>query len=337
MAKNKMGACMSEWTSEHPRGRSKKKMNKKEAHRQAVAACLNKTGMNENQKFAPSKFMKSAHAQTQTTCPSCGKRAHKHDLRKHKETGKIICPRCPELNESRFTLSFKQYLVEADNIGVRDYIRSQPMYQELLKNPQSKPQALTLARSFVQEFGDGPVDANVQSYITDEFDDLYRNTFKQGANIGDWAGERDYQERKQQEKDIESAMGKWERATGMDAETGKEIAPHDQRGRIRHGARVGMEFRPEVKQQRIARELSGMGDERPEVQKRAAAGLTRDDAAYAGGESKASMARSIVADGIREGKRPAEIKQQLRDQLDMTAAGANTYYYKYKAMALANK
>jgi len=38
-----MGSCMSEWKDKHPHGRSKKKMGKKKAHTQAVAACISKT------------------------------------------------------------------------------------------------------------------------------------------------------------------------------------------------------------------------------------------------------------------------------------------------------
>jgi len=43
MAKDAMGSCMSEWKDAHPQGRSKKKMGKKAAHKQAVAACISKT------------------------------------------------------------------------------------------------------------------------------------------------------------------------------------------------------------------------------------------------------------------------------------------------------
>ena len=47
MAKKDMGACMREWKSKHPQGRANKKMSKKQSHKQAVAACLNKTGLSE--------------------------------------------------------------------------------------------------------------------------------------------------------------------------------------------------------------------------------------------------------------------------------------------------
>lgn len=284
MAKDKMGACMSEWKDKHPHGRAKERMSKKNAQKQAVAACLNKTGVNE------------------------------------------------DLN-----LTFKSFLNE-EAMDVRQYIRSLPMYQELIKDPQHKPAAMTLARSFVNEFGQQGADRNVQAYINDEFDDMYRTTIgKQGHNVGDWKGEQEYQDRMQQDKDIASAMDKWEQTTGMDAETGAEVSKYDDRGRLKHGARSGMDFRPEIKQQRIAAELQGLGDERDVIQKRAAAGPAAGDAAYAGGESKASRAAQIVSAGISAGKKPREIKAELRNTLDMTAAGANTYYYKYKAQALANQ
>lgn len=278
MAKDSMGACMSEWKDKHPHGRAKKRMSKKEAQRQAVAACLQKT------------------------------------------------------NEG---LTLRGFLGEMGSLDVREYIRNLPLYQELVKNPQTKPEALKLARSFVDEFKDG-ADNNVQSYIADEFDDLYRKaTGRMGSNVGDWEGERAYQDRRQQEKDIESAARKWEQTTGMNAETGEDI-PRDARGRVRHGARSGMEFRPEIKSARIARELKGHGDVRPEIARRAASAPAGEHA-YQGGESKSKRAADIVAEMLRSGARPAEIKARLRDELDMTAAGANTYYYKFKARAMGNR
>jgi len=280
MAKDKMGACMSEWKDKHPRGRANKRMNKKDAHNQAIAACLQKT------------------------------------------------------NEG---LTFKNFfMTEQNGVDVREYIRSLPMYQELVKDPQHKPAALKLARSFLDEFGSEGANQQIQSYIADEFDSLYSGTIgKMGSMVGDWKGEEEYKRRAQEEKDIESAVNKWEQTTGMDAETGAEKAPHDARGRLRHGARSGMEFRPEIKSARIARELRGHGDTRPEIQQRAQA-RPAGEHAYQGGESKAQRAAALVSAGIQQGLAPREIKAQLRNELDMTAAGANTYYYKYKAQALAN-
>lgn len=239
------------------------------------------------------------------------------------------------LSKTNEGFTFKGFLTEMDGgLDVREYIRNLPLYQELIKNPQTKPDALKLARSFVDEFKQG-ADSNVQAYIADEFDDLYRSAAgKMGANVGDWEGERAYQARQQQEKDIESAARKWEQTTGMDAETGEDI-PRDARGRVRHGARSGMEFRPEIKAARAARDLRGYGDQSAKVAQRAAS-APAGERAYQGGESKAQRAAAIVSEMIGT-HRPADIKKRLRDELDMTAAGANTYYYKYKQQALGNR
>lgn len=43
MSKTAMHKCMSEWKDKHPKGRSDKKMSKKQAQKQAVAVCLDKT------------------------------------------------------------------------------------------------------------------------------------------------------------------------------------------------------------------------------------------------------------------------------------------------------
>lgn len=279
MTKRTMGACMSEWKDKHPQGRSKTKMTKKEAHKQAIAACLQKT------------------------------------------------------NEG---LTFKNFFVsEQTGVDVKEYIRNLPMYQEMLKDPQQKPAAIKLARSFVDEFGSTGANQQVQSYIASEFDALYSEKAGSGGmNIGDWRGEEEYQRRRREEKDIASAANKWEKTTGMDAETGADVK-RDNRGRVKHGARTGMDFRPEIKASRIARELQGHGDTRSEIQRRAG-NRPAGEYAYQGGESKAQRAAAMVATGLQQGLAPREIKKQLRDELDMTAAGANTYYYKYKKHALSN-
>lgn len=280
-----------------------KGMSKDKAHKQAIAACMSKTDGDQSKMGGCMSEWKQKHPKGRTKATMEG-------------------------------ITFTEFLAEMDQ-DVRSFIRSMPMYQELLKDQQFKPQAMTLARSLANEFANEQMTPDIRAYIEDEFDSLYGDTAgRHGSNVGDWEGEKAYQQRMQQDKDIDSAMSKWERTTGMDAETGADVSQHDNRGRLKHGARSGMDFRPEIKQQRIAQELRGMGDERQVVQKRASQGLAPGNDAYMGGVSKSQMAKKIVSDGIQAGKRPAEIKAQLRSELDMTGPGANTYYYKYKKQAL---
>lgn len=280
-------------------------LSKKKAHKQAIAACLNKTDGNQDKMGSCMHEWKDKHPKGRT-----------------KDT------------MENFNLTFKEFLSESD---IHSFVRSLPMYQELLKDQQYKPQAMALAREFVNEFGNEPISPDVQAYVKDELDHLYSQTIgRHGAMVGDWKGEEDYKNRTGLEKQWDAAADKWEREMGTDAVTGAESDKYDDRGRLKHGARSGMDFRPEIKSARIARELKRHGDTRADVAQRAAS-QPKGDGAYYGGKSKAQFAQEIVSAGLDSGKSSGEIRRELMSELDMTPNGAKTYFYKYKKRHLQGK
>lgn len=246
-----------------------------------------------------------------------------------------VCPRCKgagEVYESMKDLiggmTFSTFLIveqEADTSTVRGYIRSLPIYQEMLKDQEVKGQALKLARSMVDEFGDGPVDSQTQDYIFDQFDELSQQTYKGRTQIGDWKGEEEYQRKQREEKDIESAIDKWEQTTGMSAETGEDLPKRRMHRGATHQAGKFAKARAEMRAFQDAPS--------PEQATRLATARTRAQAAGAPARGeKMTAAREIFNQDFGE-KRPSEIINRMVNEVGMSKPHATTYYYKFKKAA----
>lgn len=232
-------------------------------------------------------------------------------------------------------MTFSSFLIVeqmpgADTSTARGYMRSLPQYQEMMADQSVKPHALKLARQMVDEFGDGPIDSNAQDYILDRFDELSSQHYK-GTSMGDWKGEADFQRRRSEERDIESAVQKWEQTTGMDAETGADIP--EKRRRI-SGARTGMDFEAGKKAQQAKADLAAFANApAPEQADRLVAARSRVAAERTPREnSKMSQARAIFGEDFGT-KKASEIINRFVNELGMSKAGATTYYYGLKKKA----
>lgn len=210
-----------------------------------------------------------------------------------------------------------------DESTVQGYIRSLPSYQEMIKDPQTKPAVLKLARNMMDEFGDGPMDQNSQNYILDQFDDLSRETYKSGAMVGDWKGEEEYRRQQEEQGDIDSAVDKWEQGTGMDAETGEDIAP--KRQRMKRGATHQAGKYAKAKQ-----DMASFADApAPEQADRLATAKTQAVGDKPARGAKMAGARAIFDEEFGE-SRPSAIIRRMMDEVGMSKPHATTYYYNFK-------
>lgn len=59
-----------------------------------------------------------------------------------------------------------------NEMDARTFVRSLPIYRELMKDTRAKPAALQAATSFVKDMGDGPIPRNAQNFIANELTDI---------------------------------------------------------------------------------------------------------------------------------------------------------------------
>lgn len=272
-----MDKCMKQVKKEFPKGRSKKKMSKKEAHKQHVAMCLN-----AQEGVSMKKMLEG--------------------------------------------ISFSDFLVtevtgETDENDVRGFIRSLPQYQELKQDDRTKSDAIKLARSFVDEFGGQRLSPEEKDYILDTFDDMSRETFKGRVNVGDWRGEEEYRRKRAEDRDIEGAVDKWEKTTGMDAETGEEKKP---RKRRKSGARVGMSYTGDKK---AAKAKADFEDDKADRIGAAKAAAATAKAPKRGAMTSAAKQIFNAHYGIAK---PSEVIKLMMSELGMSKPYATSYYYRLK-------
>ena len=281
-----MKSCMSYVKDKYPSGRTKENgKSKKAAHKQHVAMCM-QASESEETKMQLSTF-------------------------------KEFLVEMTEEEENERIWGASDPMAGFDSSSMRQFIRSLPQYQELLKDKSNKPAALRLAREMVQEFGDGPVDERVQDYVIDMFDDLSREHYK-GTALGDWAGEEAYRKQREEEADIESAAKKWEQTTGMDAVTGEDLPKKRRATGARHTERLYT---------KAAQQMGRMGEpgaEPPAPRERA----PRPERTG----TKAAAARVIFNEKFGKEK-PSVIIRQMMEELGMSKPHATTYYYNMKKKA----
>lgn len=215
-------------------------------------------------------------------------------------------------------MTFSSFLIveqmpEADTSTVRGFIRSLPQWQEMMQDENAKPQALKLARSMMQEFGDDPLDQNVKDYIFDRFDDLSSQYYK-GSMVGDWKGEEEYQKRQRAQQEIDDVAD--------------EIAPKQRR---RGGARVGMDYAAGRKAAKAQADFS-QANPRQQAARLAQARSRAQEAGAPQRGSKVGAAREIFSEMYGEA-RPSEIIRRMMDEVGMSKPHATTYYYKFKKAA----
>lgn len=226
-------------------------------------------------------------------------------------------------------MTFSSFLITeemggTDTSNVRGFIRSLPTYQEMVKDPKAKSDALSLAREFLQAYGDGQIDSNAQDDIIDSFDDLSRKMYPRGAMMGDWAGEDAYKKRKEAEADIEQAADSWENEIGTNAETGEELP---QKRRM-SGARTGMDYMANQKSAQAKSDMASF-DQAPKNQQadRLAQAKNQVSTGPVRGEKK-QIAMLLYQE--MEGSRPSEIIRAIMDEAGLSKQGATTYYYNAK-------
>lgn len=229
-------------------------------------------------------------------------------------------------------MTFSSFLVaesEMDSNSVKEYIRSLPPFQEMMKDQQAKPAALKLAKRLADEFGDEPLTDQIEDYVFDEIDEL-NSQYYHGTNVGDWKGEEEWQRKRAEDKEIESAAHKWEQTTGMDAETGEDIPKR----RRSSGARTGMDFSADKKAAQAQRDIASF-DQAPPPEQADRLSAARTQAAGAGAPrqgSKATQAREIFSEMYGQA-RPSEIIRRMMDEIGMSKPHATTYYYNMKKKA----
>lgn len=221
-------------------------------------------------------------------------------------------------------MTFSSFLIVESDPGmetasVRSYIRSLPMYQELIKDPNTRSDAIRLAKELASDFGDEPLDQNGQNHILDRFDELAGEKLGSGTNLGDWKGEADFQRRKRAEADMENTIDQWNAATGEDAVTGAPV------GRMNRGAthQQGKFDKARAEMAAFDKASSAEQVDRLAVAKNMAAA----GAAPRGDKMRAAKA---IFDAGFGSKKPSEIINDMMSKAGMSKAHATTYYYKFK-------
>lgn len=226
-------------------------------------------------------------------------------------------------------MSFSSFLITERMVdefesNAKGFIKDLPQFKELMKDAQHKPEALKLARQLIDEFGNSPISQQDKEYIFDTFDELSSKIY-QGANIGDWKGETEFRNRKNQERDYDKMSDEWESTVGTDAETGAELP-------IKHsrGTRVGLDHNAAKKIARAQSDLGAFANAPSDEQ------MDRLSAAknITAGAAKTKMATArYIFNKLFGNKAPSEIINDMVTQMGISRQHATTYYYNIKRQA----
>ena len=220
------------------------KLSKKQAHKQAVAACLNKTNGDQDKMHG---------------CMSEWTDKHPHGRTK------------ATMKES-LGATFKDFIAEmGDNVNMqlKKAISALPVYKDLIRNPETRSQAIAISNQYAASH-QGDITANIINQVNDELSALEHDPqggepggeitggARAGANIGDWEGEKAWQQRRAGEQAAE---------TEPEGEAVPDVK-RDSLGRVLHGARPGLEFTAARKEKIAAKDLLGQGNVGSEAQQK---------------------------------------------------------------------
>lgn len=147
--------------------------------------------------------------------------------------------RIPSLKDLTNGMTFKYFLVAEADAEAPAKERS-PIYKHLADRfPQFNELSFKARRELEKEvqsedllggYESLPQEEkdSVDAYMHDLVIDKMQAEVGQGSSVGDWKGEEEYKRREQEQADIDSAADKWEKGTGMDAETGEDMPGADQ-------------------------------------------------------------------------------------------------------------
>ena len=152
----------------------------------------------------------------------------------------------PTLKDLTNGMTFKYFLVAEADEGTRE--RS-PIYKHLADRfPQFNELPFKARREIEREvqsddlLGDyDHLDQEEKESVDDQLHDLVIDKMQdvvcRGSMVGDWKGEEEYNNREREQADIDSAADKWEKATGMNAETGEDMPQPERKKRFSAGPR----------------------------------------------------------------------------------------------------